>query len=247
MTPRQGLDAGAELGEGVGLDQVVVAAGLQARHPVLDLAQGRQEQHRRAVPIAAQGLDHGHAVHARHHPVHHHDVEALLAGHVQALGAVLGEHALVARLPEAARHRLGRLHVVFNDEYPHVGPPADPSGRGRNRALSRPICELRLDLDRDEDVAPAAMDLQEHAGAACLLGRIDRADDVGRGRRRLVEHPHDHVAALQALFAGVGGRLDALDHHAVDVGGHAVSAPRRVIQGRIAHAERARHELCAPG
>src|ERR1700755_950709 len=44
---RQRLDPGDQFGQGVGLDQIVVAAGLQARDLVLDLAQRAQEQHRR--------------------------------------------------------------------------------------------------------------------------------------------------------------------------------------------------------
>ena len=40
------MNPGAELGEGVGLDQVVVAAGLQARDPVVDLTERREEENR---------------------------------------------------------------------------------------------------------------------------------------------------------------------------------------------------------
>ncbi len=123
MAAGQRLDPGAELGEGIGLDQVVVAAGLQARHAVVDLSQGREHQHRRAVAVAAQGLDHRQAVHARHHAVHHHDVEAILVGGLQAIGAVGGDLALVPGLAEAPGHGFGRLDVVFNDQNAHIDPP----------------------------------------------------------------------------------------------------------------------------
>ena len=44
---RQHLDAGQQLGEGIGLGQIVVAAGAQALDAVVDLAERGQDQHRR--------------------------------------------------------------------------------------------------------------------------------------------------------------------------------------------------------
>ena len=47
--PGQRLDPRQQLGEGEGLGQVVVAARLQAVHPLIDLGQRRQDQHRHGV------------------------------------------------------------------------------------------------------------------------------------------------------------------------------------------------------
>ncbi len=49
--PRQCLDAGEQFGEGIGLGEIIVAAGAQAGDAVVDLAEGRKDQRRRAVAV----------------------------------------------------------------------------------------------------------------------------------------------------------------------------------------------------
>ena len=60
---RQHLDAGQQFGEGIGLGQIVVAAGAQALDAVVDLAERREDQRRRVgrpsragVPITRQAV-----------------------------------------------------------------------------------------------------------------------------------------------------------------------------------------------
>jgi hypothetical protein len=45
---RQRADARQQLGEGEGFYEIVVAAGVEARHAIVDAAHGGEEQHRRA-------------------------------------------------------------------------------------------------------------------------------------------------------------------------------------------------------
>ena len=63
------LDPRQQFGEGIGLGQVVVAAGSEAGDPVVDLAEGGQEQRRRLVAALAQLLDDGQAVALGQHAV----------------------------------------------------------------------------------------------------------------------------------------------------------------------------------
>ncbi|MNJ56770.1 hypothetical protein D3C77_523330 [compost metagenome] len=116
---RQGLDAGDQLGQGVGLDQIVVGPRLQARDAVLDLAQRRQEQDRRLVAALAHHLDHADAVQARHHPVDDIDVVAALLRFQQAEGAVDGVGDFMPGFGQAAHHGGRGLGIVLNHQNTH--------------------------------------------------------------------------------------------------------------------------------
>ncbi|MNN41889.1 hypothetical protein D3C81_1560330 [compost metagenome] len=118
-TARQGLDPGDQLGEGVGFDQVIVGPGLQARHPVLDLTERRQEQDRRLIAALAHRLDHADAVQTRHHAVHDIDVVAALLRFQQTEGAVHGVRHLVPGLGQASHHRGRRLGIVLDHQNTH--------------------------------------------------------------------------------------------------------------------------------
>ena len=96
----QHLDAGEQLGKGVGLGQIVVAAGAQAGDAVVDLAERRQDQHRRGVAARAQPGDHRQAVAARQHAVDDHHVVVAAVGQREAAVAVGGDMRGVAGLGE---------------------------------------------------------------------------------------------------------------------------------------------------
>jgi len=117
---RQGLDPRDQFGQGVGLDQIVVAARLQPRNAILDLAESRQEQHRRLVAALADGLDHADAVQARHHSVHDIDVVAALLRFQQAKGAVHRMGDFMPGLAQAAHHGGRGLGVVLNHQNTHA-------------------------------------------------------------------------------------------------------------------------------
>ena len=91
MAARQHLDARQQFGERVGLRQIVVAAGAQALDAVVDLAERRQDQDRRAVALVAQRADERQAVALRQHPVDHQHVVVAGLGERQAFLAVAGE------------------------------------------------------------------------------------------------------------------------------------------------------------
>jgi hypothetical protein len=123
---RQGVDPGDQFDEGVRLDQIVVGARPQAGDAVVDLAQGRKEQHRRLVALAAQGLDHLDAVLLGHHAIDDHHVEAALARLGQAGLAVGGVNAVVAGLGQAMAHGAGGFEVVLDNQDTHANPQPGP-------------------------------------------------------------------------------------------------------------------------
>ena len=120
--PRQHLDAGDQLGQRKWLRQVVVAAGAQALDAVVDMAHRRQDQHRRLVARAAQGLDQAQSVEARQHPVDDQHVVVAGARHLETVLAVVGELGAVVRLAQSALHELGGLAIVLDDEHAHGRP-----------------------------------------------------------------------------------------------------------------------------
>ena len=100
------------------------------------------------------------------------------------------------------RHGVRRLGVVLDDQQPHARP-------------LRTTSSSAVDLDRHEaSIWPPRLTASGMRGAAGLLPVGDRRGDVAGAGDLAVAGPDDHVAALQALVAGVGGALDALDHHA---------------------------------
>ncbi len=115
-TPRQGVDAGPKLGQGEGLDQVVVAPALQPGDAVAHRAQRRDEQDRRVEALASERLDQAQPVQAGQHPVDHQHVEAALPRPAQARGAVGGEADRPAALPKPRGHLGGQGRLVFNDQ-----------------------------------------------------------------------------------------------------------------------------------
>ena len=110
----QGLEAGQQLGEGEGLDQVVVAPAPQALHPVVHLAEGAEDEDRGPAPGVARGLDDGQPVDAREHAVHDHHVVLALEGQEQAFLALAGLLHEVSALGETPGHEGAGLGIVFD-------------------------------------------------------------------------------------------------------------------------------------
>ena len=117
---RQHLDPRQQLGERIGLGQVVVAAGAQALDPVVDLAERRQDQRRRLDALGAQRADHRQAVALRQHAVDDQDVVLPVERQAEPVLAVGGVVGHVADLAEGLDQVVGRVAVIFDDEEAHA-------------------------------------------------------------------------------------------------------------------------------
>jgi hypothetical protein len=111
---------GQQLAEVERLDQVVVGAGVQPLDAVLDRIAGGEHEDRRAHALVAQPAAGLEAVQPRQHHVEDDDVVRRGAGHPQRVLAAdrdVGEQALLAQpLPDQG----GQLHLVLDDQHPHV-------------------------------------------------------------------------------------------------------------------------------
>ena len=113
---RIGLEPGGELGEGEGLDDVVVGAGAQAGDALVDGAHRGQEDRRGLDAGGADRLQEREAVEVGEHPVEDQHVEAAVEGVHQALAAGAGRLDGVAGLAQALGEVVAGLGVVLDDE-----------------------------------------------------------------------------------------------------------------------------------
>jgi hypothetical protein len=80
----------AELAEGEGLGQIIVAAGLEAADPVVHGGERAQDEDGCLVAGLAQGIDDGEAIDAaRQHAIEDHHVVLSGGGHEQPVAAVI--------------------------------------------------------------------------------------------------------------------------------------------------------------
>src|SRR5579871_4694938 len=113
---RQGVDPRKQLGEGERLDEVVVAAGAQAAHPVVYLAECADDERRCGDAAFPQAADDRNAVEARQHAIDHHHRIFSGASARQTVIAVHGEIDLIAVRGEGLHELPGRFRIVFYDK-----------------------------------------------------------------------------------------------------------------------------------
>jgi hypothetical protein len=126
----QHLHAGEQFGKRIGLGQIVVAAGAQAGHAVVHLAQRRQDQHGRRVATRAQARDDGQAVAARQHPVDHHHIVVAGIGEREPAVAVARDMRGMTSFGERLLEIVGGLAIVFYDENLHGVSIREKAGEG---------------------------------------------------------------------------------------------------------------------
>ena len=136
---QQGAQPGQQLGQREGLGQVVVGPGVEALDPVAHGVAGGEHEDGDVVAGRAQGAGRLEPAEPRHHHVHHDDVGPLGPDGGQRLGAVGGEHDVVAVELQAAPQRLAHRLVVVDDEDAVLGVGRGAHGptlpRGSERAL----------------------------------------------------------------------------------------------------------------
>ena len=116
-----GLDAGHQLDERERLDDVIVGAGVQARHALLDRAQ-RREQRSPASECPRCAARSSTSSPGRPGSIR----SSMMAsncwprGQFQPALAILGPHAAVPGLGEALAQRLADHRIVFDDQQLHA-------------------------------------------------------------------------------------------------------------------------------
>ena len=140
--PRQHLDPRQQLDEGEGLGEVIVAAGAQPLHAVVDLAQRRQQQHRHRAARGAQGAQHGQPVDLRQHAVEHQRVVGLGGGEEQAVLAVVRDVDHVPGLAQALGDETGHVGVVLDDQDAHGSCPSVRLDSGARAPWQWPMARI---------------------------------------------------------------------------------------------------------
>jgi hypothetical protein len=119
FAPAEGAQAGEKLLEGERLREVVVGAGVEAADAVVDAVERGEEEDGRVETLAAERLAELDAVYAREKDVEDDDIVRSVAGHGEAIFAVVREVDRVAFLFEHAADYLGEAAFVFDEEEIH--------------------------------------------------------------------------------------------------------------------------------
>jgi hypothetical protein len=135
--PQQGPHPRQQLGEGKGLDQVVVGTELQSLHTVVHLVARREEQDRQIRILAPHAAEDLPAVQTRQHDVQDHQVIVPAGGQMQTVEAVARQVDDEARLGQSLAQIIARLGLVLDDQNPHRCPRRGCAGSGRgSRSVS---------------------------------------------------------------------------------------------------------------
>src|SRR2546422_817261 len=143
---RQRLEPRQELAEGEGLRQVVVGAGLEPAHPVVQGIERRQHQDRRGDAAAAQLAAQVEAGAAREADVQDDHVVAAERGLLQAVREAGRERRVDALRAQAVAQEARQLGIVFDDQYPHSrlrGGTTEDRECDRRRARARALRHAR--------------------------------------------------------------------------------------------------------
>jgi len=118
-TLHQRVEPGHELREGERLRQVVVAAGLQAFHAIVDGPFRAQDEDRRRHAALAKRVDQGQPVALGEHDVDNRDVVRLADGRLESGVAVCEAVDAKTCLAQAALDKSGDRVVVFDQKRTH--------------------------------------------------------------------------------------------------------------------------------
>ncbi len=118
---QQRVQPRGELGEREGLDEVVVGAGLQAPHPVVDLVAGGEDADGDVEAVRAQTPHDAHAVEVGHRHVEHDDSRRMAPDRGERLAAAVGRGHGEALEREGALEGLPDGRLVVDDEDPGLG------------------------------------------------------------------------------------------------------------------------------
>ena len=122
VAAQQHLDPGGHFVGGERLGQVVVTAGAQAAHPLIDVGEGADHQDRRGDLEVAQGRDDGQAIDLRQHAVQGDQVITAGNGLGQAFTTIVGPLHLKAMAGKFGDDFLAGDGVVFDGQYArHAG------------------------------------------------------------------------------------------------------------------------------
>src|SRR5208337_1169065 len=133
--PHERFDAGAEFANVERLDEIVVAAGLQAADTLVHGRQGADHQNGRRIAFLSQRLDDRQTVCASQHPIDHEDRGPAGAGDPEPFVDVIGYSNGMSCGLEFEAHLLRELRLVLNQQ-DRSSPRVAPSLRRRS---GRPV------------------------------------------------------------------------------------------------------------
>ena len=141
----ESLDTGQQFREGKRLDEVVIATGAQAAHPIVDLAERADDQGGRDDAVFPKAPDDRNSVDARKHAIDRHHGIVGRTSAAQSIVAVDSEIDLIAARREEVHELLGRFGVVFDDE--NAASPSYHDLTSPNKCARAVNCVVYHDLE----------------------------------------------------------------------------------------------------
>ena len=123
--PAERLDASQQFDKGKWLDEIVVAAGPQAAHAIVDLAKGADDQDRGGDAAVAQPAHDRYAIDVGEHAIDRDHGILARGAPVQRFAAVRRDIHPVPVACERIRQLTGGLRIIFHDQNTVVTPGHD--------------------------------------------------------------------------------------------------------------------------
>src|SRR5665213_1596700 len=125
--PKQRFDPGQQLREGERLGEIIIAAGLEAQHAIIDGPKRAQDQYRGSHALFAQRPHHAQTIQMRQHAIGDQEVKGLFLRLFEPFAPIDRQGHGVTALLQPFEEKLGGLQVIFDQQQIHVGVTRRPS------------------------------------------------------------------------------------------------------------------------
>ena len=115
----QGAQAGVELLQGEGLDHVVVGAGIEADHPIVQRIAGGEDQHRQFVSFTPQLAQQAEAIDVGQVEIEDQGGELVALEGCQSGQPLLQPVHRIAAMAQCILHTIPQHHIIFYQQDPH--------------------------------------------------------------------------------------------------------------------------------
>ena len=120
LPPGQRFHACETFGEGIRLGEIIIAAGTQSQHTIIDLPESGENENRRRPLFGAKRHDHGQAIALGQHAIHDQHVIAAGERHFEAQLAICRQIGEMAGFAQRPRQITAGISIIFDHKDFHA-------------------------------------------------------------------------------------------------------------------------------